>query len=182
MNLVNHFLMAMPDIDDFFFKDSVIYICEHNEDGALGVVINKPSPVGMDLIFTASNRHVPLRFLDENVMMGGPVQMDRGYVVHRPIGNWQQSLLVADEIALTSSRDIIENLSKPEVIEKALVSIGYSSWKKGQLEREVADNIWLTVPADEHILFDVPYEERYQAAFAKLGVESIALIRGAGHA
>ena len=102
----------------------------------------------------------------EHVMMGGPVQIDRGYVVHTPVGNWQNSMIVSDDIALTSSRDVIENLSRQGAVDKILISIGYSSWSKGQLERELADNVWLTVKADEHILFDMPYEHRYAAAFA----------------
>ncbi|MCP1659556.1 YqgE/AlgH family protein [Neisseria perflava] len=180
MNLTNHFLIAMPDMDDPFFTDSVVYICEHNDDGALGIVINKPSPITMDMIFAASGRNIPQRMQHDSVMMGGPVQIDRGYVLHTPIGDWQNSMIVTDDIALTSSRDVIENIT--ENVDKALVSIGYSSWRKGQLERELANNGWLTVPADEHILFDVPYEHRYAAAFAKLGFSPSALAAGAGHA
>ena len=114
--------------------------------------------------------------------MGGPVQIERGYVVHTPIGRWQNSMVVTDNVALTSSRDVIENLSKEGAVDKALISIGYSKWGKGQLERELAENVWLTVPADEHILFDVPYELRYAAAFEKLGVNPNALFSGVGHA
>lgn len=182
MNLANHFLIAMPNMDDPFFQDSVIYICEHNEEGALGIIINKPSPITMDMIFALSDRNIPLRMQHESVMMGGPVQVDRGYVVHTPLGHWQSTLAVTDSIALTASRDIIENLSEEGAVDKALVSIGYSSWYKGQLERELADNIWLTVPADEHILFDVPYEHRYAAVFEKLGIDPSMLTLGVGHA
>ena len=116
-------------------------------------------------------------------------EMQRSYldyamsdVVHTPIGRWQNSMVVTDNVALTSSRDVIENLSKEGAVDKALISIGYSKWGKGQLERELAENIWLTVPADEHILFDVPYELRYAAAFEKLGVNPNALVSGVGHA
>ncbi|WP_416192454.1 YqgE/AlgH family protein [Neisseria sp. CCUG12390] len=182
MNLANYFLVAMPNMDDPFFHDSVIYVCEHGEEGALGIIINKPSPITMDMIFAASDRNIPLRMQHESVMMGGPVQVDRGYVVHTPLGSWQSTLAVTDRVALTSSRDIIENLSEPGAVEKALVSIGYSNWGKGQLERELADNVWLTVPADEHILFDVPYEHRYAAVFDKLGIRPDRLVVGAGHA
>ncbi|PSJ80579.1 YqgE/AlgH family protein [Neisseria iguanae] len=182
MNLANYFLVAMPDMDDPFFQNSVIYVCEHGEEGALGIIINKPSPITMDMIFAVSARNIPLRMQHESVMMGGPVQVDRGYVVHTPLGNWQSTLTVTGQIALTSSRDIIENLSEPGAVDKALVSIGYSSWSKGQLERELADNVWLTVPADEHILFDVPYEYRYAAVFEKLGIRPDCLAMGAGHA
>ena len=169
MNLADHFLIAMPSMDDPLFEGSVVYLCEHNDEGALGMIINKPSPVTMDLVFSASESEMPERFQNEWVMMGGPVQIDRGFVVHTPVGSWQSSLLVNDDVAMTTSRDIIENLSKPGAVDKAVVSIGYSSWSKGQLERELAGNSWLTVPADTHILFDLPYAERYQAALAKLG-------------
>ncbi|MCF7521064.1 YqgE/AlgH family protein [Neisseria sp. ZJ106] len=182
MDLTNHFLIAMPDTDDLFFAQSVVYLCRHDEDGAMGVIINKPSPITMDMIFSASNRNIPLRMQHENVMMGGPVQIDRGYVVHTPVGNWQSSVTVSDDIALTASRDVIENLETPEKVGKALISIGYSSWHKGQLEKELADNLWLVVEADEQILFDMPYEHRYAAAFAKLGISPSALVQGAGHA
>ena len=115
-------------------------------------------------------------------MMGGPVQVDRGIVVHTPLGSWQNSLAVNDEVALTTSRDIIEQLSLENKVEQAVVAIGYASWSAGQLEKELAENSWLTVPADQHILFHVPYEQRYQAALAKLGVEEVYLMKGAGHA
>ena len=182
MNLTDHFLIAMPNMEDPFFSDSVVYLCEHNDEGALGIVINKPSPVTMDLVFEAAGTETPEQFKGEWVMMGGPVQIDRGFVVHTPPGNWQSSLLVNDEIAMTTSRDIIEQLGKAKDVENAIVSIGYSNWGAGQLEAELADNSWLTVPADQHILFELPYESRYAAAFAKLGVSPATLMKGAGHA
>lgn len=182
MNLADHFLVAMPSMDDPFFEGSVVYLCQHGEEGAMGIVINKPSPVTMDLIFAAADSAIPERFQNEWVMIGGPVQIDRGYVVHTPVGNWQNSLTVNDQVALTTSRDIIENLAQPGAVEKAVVSIGYSSWEAGQLERELSENAWLTVPADTHILFDLPYGDRYEAAFAKIGVSPGMMMSGAGHA
>lgn len=182
MNLSDHFLIAMPSMEDLFFENSVVYVCQHDEQGAMGMIINKPSPVTMDLVFAASEHEMPDRFKHEWVMMGGPVQLDRGFVVHTPVGAWQSSLLVNDHVAMTTSRDIIENLAKPEAVERAVVSIGYSSWSKGQLERELAENAWLTVPADNRILFELPYSQRYDAALAKLGVNTTVLMSGAGHA
>ena len=182
MNLADHFLIAMPSLDDPFFGGSVVYVCQHSEEGAMGVVINKPSPVLMDLIFEAAASPTPERFKGLWVMMGGPVQVDRGFVVHTPLGSWQNSLAVNDEVALTTSRDIIEQLSLENKVEQAVVAIGYASWSAGQLEKELAENSWLTVPADQHILFHLPYEQRYQAALAKLGVEEVYLMKGAGHA
>lgn len=182
MNLTDHFLIASPSMEDIFFEGSLIYLCEHNEEGALGVIVNKPSPVTMDLVFEAAGRETPERFKSEWVMMGGPVQIDRGFVVHTPIGSWQSSLAVNDRIAMTTSRDIIEKLSLSENVDKALITIGYSSWGKGQLEQELMDNAWLTVPADQQILFDLPHSARYEAALSKLGVSMQTLMGGAGHA
>ena len=182
MNLTDYFLIAMPGMDDPFFADSVVYICEHNENGALGIVINKPSPVKMDWVFEAAGTPTPERFQHEWVVMGGPLQLDRGFVLHTPPGNWQSSLLVNEEVAMTTSRDILGALGQPDRVVQAVVSIGYSSWSHGQLEQELADNAWLTVPADHNILFDLPYAVRYEAAFAKLGIEPASLMEGAGHA
>ncbi|MDO5357678.1 MAG: YqgE/AlgH family protein [Conchiformibius sp.] len=183
MNLTNHFLIAMPDLGDGLFSGSVVYVCEHNDDGAMGVIINKPSPIPMDVVFAGNGKSVPERFLNEFVLMGGPVQPERGFVVHTPVGAWMSSLAVGGgDNAVTTSRDIIDNLADTEKVEKVLLTIGYASWSKGQLEKELADNAWLTVAADNHILFDVPAEQRYQAAFAKLGVERVSLMNGVGHA
>lgn len=169
-------------MEDPFFEGSLIYVCEHDDEGAVGIVVNKPSPITMDMIFAASDKNIPLQMLNEFVMIGGPVQLDRGYVLHTPVGNWQGSVKVSDNIALTHSRDIIDNFSKPGAVDKALISIGYCRWSKGQLERELAENAWMTVAADEHILFDLPYEQRYTAACEKLGVNPKMIFSGAGHA
>ncbi len=182
MNLTDHFLIAMPQMEDPFFSGSVVYVCQHDEEGAMGLVINKPSPVLMDLVFEAAASATPERFAGQWVMMGGPVQIDRGFVLHSPPGNWQNSLWVNDDVALTSSRDIIEQFSEEGSVQQALVSIGYAAWTAGQLERELADDSWLTVPADRAILFELPYEARYQAALDKLGVNAAFLMKGAGHA
>lgn len=182
MNLTDYFLIASPSMDDMFFEGSVIYMCEHHDEGAVGVIINKPSPVTMDLVFEAAGHVTPERFRGEWVMLGGPVQIDRGFVIHTPIGSWQNSLAVNDFVAMTTSRDIIEKISITNAVDKALITIGYSSWGKGQLEEELLKNSWLAVPADQRILFELPHEARYEAALSKLGVSPENLIRGAGHA
>lgn len=183
-NLTDYFLIAMPEMDDQFFAGSVVYICEHNDDGAMGVCINKPSPLTMNQFFEAINERTPLQYDETAVLLGGPMQVDRGFLVHTPVGSWESSLLVTDDIAFTTSRDIIENLAKDRdnAMNKTLATIGYSGWKKDQLEQELADNAWLVVPADQHIMFDVPVDERYQAALALLGVNAGQLVQGAGHA
>ena len=183
-NLTDYFLIAMPEMDDQFFAGSVVYICEHNDDGAMGVCINKPSPLTMNQFFEAINERTPLQYDETAVLLGGPMQVDRGFLVHTPVGSWESSLLVTDDIAFTTSRDIIENLAKnrDNAMNKTLATIGYSGWKKDQLEQELADNAWLVVPADQHIMFDVPVDERYQAALALLGVNAGQLVQGVGHA
>ena len=182
MNLTNHFLIAMPNMEDLLFSESLVYICEHTDEGAMGLMVNKPSPIGMEIVFATSGKKIPQRFLNDFIMMGGPVQPDRGFVLHTPTGNWQSSLQITETNAVTTSRDIIESLANDERVEKALLSIGYSSWTKGQLERELAENSWLTVEADNTILFDTPIEERYDAALKKLGINHVNLMHGVGHA
>ena len=161
-NLTAYFLIAMPEMDDQFFAGSVVYICEHNDEGAMGVCINKPSPLTMNQFFEAINERTPLQYDEAAVLLGGPMQVDRGFLVHTPVGSWESSLLVTDDIAFTTSRDIIENLAKnrDNDMNKTLATIGYSGWKKDQLEQELADNAWLVVPANQHIVFDVPVDER----------------------
>ena len=183
-NLTDYFLIAMPEMDDQFFAGSVVYICEHNDDGAMGVCINKPSPLTMNQFFEAINERTPLQYDETAVLLGGPMQVDRGFLIHTPVGSWESSLLVTDDIAFTTSRDIIENLAKnrDNDLNKTLATIGYSGWKKDQLEQELADNAWLVVPANQHIMFDVPVDERYQAALALLGVNAGQLVQGVGHA
>ncbi|QMT30643.1 YqgE/AlgH family protein [Alysiella filiformis] len=182
MNLTHHFLIATPNLADSLFSGSVVYVCEHNENGAMGIIINKPSPIGMEVVFASSGNRIPERFIDHFVMMGGPVQVDRGFVVHTPIGNWQSTLSITDDTAISTSRDVIESLAKDERINKAILSIGYSSWTKGQLEREIAENAWLVAPADSHILFDTPIEEKHGAALSKLGINAVNLMNGVGYA
>lgn len=149
----------------------------------MGIIINKPTPIGMDIVFFADAKMVPNRFRDQFIMMGGPVQTDRGFVIHSPIGNWQSSLIVNDDIAITTSRDILEQLDdNNQAVQDILLSIGYCAWRGGQLEQEISQNTWLTVPADQHILFHLPAEQRYHAALAKLGIRPEMLSSKGGHA
>lgn len=182
-SLTNQFLIAMPGMRDPFFSGSVVYLCEHSEKGAMGIVINKPAPMTMDLMFDAAQTPTPIRFHGARVMMGGPIRPNRGFVVHTPVGSWESSMLVTDDIAMTASQDIITGLSASENdVDKALATVGYSCWAAGQLEKELAANDWLTAPADTHILFDVPYEQRYQAAMKSLKIDRLQLNGQVGHA
>lgn len=182
-SLSNHFLIASPQLSDPFFEGSVVYLCEHTKEGAMGVIINKPSPVKMEQLFDAVEQPTPTRFSEQWVLMGGPVQVDRGFLIHSPVGNWQSSLLVNDEIAVTTSRDIITGLSQHDFDNvQTFATIGYSSWTEGQLEQEITENSWLICPSDKKILFEMPYFRRYGAALNTLGIRSPALVGEIGHA
>jgi putative transcriptional regulator len=186
LNLANHFLIAMPSMDDPIFGGTVVYICEHNDKGVLGVVINKPTDMTMDVLFDRIDLKVDdsLRpgVVDEPIMFGGPVQDDRGFVLHSPSGRYSSSLAVTDDVAFTTSIDVLEAVANGTGPHRMLVSIGYAGWSPGQLEEEIARNGWLTVGADAHVLFDLPIEERYNAAIKLLGIDPLMLASEAGHA
>lgn len=187
LNLTHHFLVAMPTLSDPVFSGSVIYLCEHNEKGALGVVINRATDLDFANLFERINIQLevipnshPMRA--RPVLFGGPVQSDRGFVLHAPLGQFTSSLKVTEEIAFTSSRDILEAVAAGEAPERLLLSIGYAGWSAGQLEQELRDNSWLTVPANLEILFDLPLEEKFNATLKLLGVEAWMLSSEVGHA
>lgn len=186
LNLANHFLIAMPSMNDPIFGGTVVYICEHNDKGVLGVVINKPTDMTMDVLFDRIDLKVTdsLRpsVVDEPIMFGGPVQDDRGFVLHSPGGRYSSSLSVTDDVAFTTSIDVLEAVANGTGPQRMLVSIGYAGWSPGQLEEEIARNGWLTVGADARVLFDLPIEERYNAAIKLLGIDPLMLATEAGHA
>src|SRR5450830_1226202 len=186
LNLANHFLIAMPSMQDPVFGGTVVYICEHNENGVLGVVINKPTDMTMEVLFdridlTISDSLDP-HVVSEPIMFGGPVQDDRGFVLHTPGARYSSSLTVTDQVAFTTSIDVLEAVAAGDGPERMLVSIGYSGWSPGQLEDEIGRNGWLTVAADPRVLFDLPVEERYNAAIKLLGIDPAMLALEAGHA
>ncbi len=181
--LANHFLIAMPNLADPNFFHTVTYICEHNEEGALGIVINRP----MNLHLSDVLAHMELSAADEVVgnapiYVGGPVQPDRGFVLHRPLGHWEATLPITEVIGVTSSRDILSAIAANEGPEESLIALGYAGWGAGQLEEEMAANAWLSGPADERIVFELPHEKRWEAAAAKLGIDLNLLSGDAGHA
>ncbi|WP_093558421.1 YqgE/AlgH family protein [Pseudoduganella namucuonensis] len=186
LNLANHFLIAMPSMEDPVFGGTVVYVCEHNENGVLGVVINKPTDMTMQVLFERIDlepaTNLSPAIVDEPIMFGGPVQDDRGFVLHTPGARYSSSLTVTDEVAFTTSIDVLEAVAKGTGPERMLVSIGYAGWSPGQLEDEISRNGWLTVGAQPHILFDVPVEERYFAAMKLLGFDPLMLAAEAGHA
>jgi putative transcriptional regulator len=186
LNLANHFLIAMPSMQDPIFGGTVVYVCEHNDKGVLGVVINKPTDMTMDVLFERIDLKLSegLRSSVSSapIMFGGPVQDDRGFVLHSPSGRYSSSLSVTDEVAFTTSIDVLEAVANGDGPQRMLVSIGYAGWSPGQLEEEIARNGWLTVHADARVLFDLPIEERYNAAIKLLGIDPLMLAPEAGHA
>ena len=186
VDLTHHFLIAMPAMADPYFSKTLIYIAEHNEQGALGLIVNRPIELNLATLLERISIPFPAdnsaRLSALPVFFGGPVQTDRGFVLHRPVGEWQSTLTVNQEIGLTSSRDILQSVANsPQPID-LLVTLGYSGWGAGQLEHELAQNAWLTVPASTHILFSLPHEERLAAAMDMLGVDFTNLSDAAGHA
>lgn len=186
LNLANHFLIAMPSMQDPIFGGAVVYVCEHNDKGVLGVVINKPTDMTMDVLFERIDLKVAddiqAEVANEPIMFGGPVQDDRGFVLHTPGGHYSSSLAVTEEVAFTTSIDVLEAVASGDGPQRLLVSIGYAGWSPGQLEDELSRNGWLTVGADASVMFDLPIEQRYTAAIKLLGIDPMMLASEAGHA
>ncbi len=183
IDLTHHFLIAMPNMVDPYFAKSLTYICEHNEQGALGVVVNRPIDLSLQALFERINLQLEPRELHGiPVYFGGPVQTDRGFVLHEPVGEWHSTLKVRDSLGLTTSRDILEAVGRGSGPDRMLVTLGYSGWAAGQLEHELGQNAWLTVEAGEQIIFDLPAEEKLPAAMELLGIDFASLSEDAGHA
>jgi len=183
VDLTDHFLIAMPAMADPNFSRTLTYICEHNAGGALGVIVNRPIDMTLATLFEKVDIELgPVEFSAMPIYFGGPVQTDRGFVLHRPTGEWQSSLKVGDSLALTSSRDILLAMGAQSGPADFVVTLGYAGWSAGQLEWELAQNAWLTVRATPSIIFDLPPEERLPAAMQSLGVDFASLSEVAGHA
>ena len=188
MNLTHHFLIAMPGLEDETFAKSVVYMCEHSDRGALGLMINKPSDINVKGLF--DKVELPLRredLLDTPVFQGGPVQTERGFVLHESMmpgleSVYASTMSIPGGLEMTTSKDVLEALSTGAGPLKVFVSLGYSAWGEGQLESEMLDNSWLTVAADLKVIFDTPVEQRYDQALLLLGLESWMLSPVAGHA
>lgn len=183
-SLQNHFLIAMPDLEDPFFGRSVTYICEHNEDGAMGLVINQPVELTLPALLKQIDIAIPQEetLEREHVYNGGPVGTDRGFVLHPPQDGWRSSLKLSDEIMITTSKDILHAFGSPLAPQKFIFTLGYAGWDAGQLEEELTKNSWLTIPAEADILFNTPSAERWEKAAEKLGIDIWQLAPGAGHA
>ena len=192
INLTNHFLIAMPGMEDGTFTRSVIYVCEHSERGALGLIINKPGDISLADLFERVD--LPLERPElggQPVFHGGPLQTERGFVLHAPIvaeglkpdeSIYASTLTVPGGLEMTTSKDVLEAIATGAGPRRVLVTLGYSAWGEGQLESEMAENAWITVSADSNIIFDTPVGERYDRALSLLGLQSWMLTHQAGHA
>ncbi len=182
-SLTNQLLVAMPGLDDPHFSQTVTLICEHGERGALGIVLNKP--LSMRLAEVLAQMKLPPHsdsVGEQIVLRGGPVHQDRGFVLHRPGGAWESTHRISDSIQVTTSRDVLAAMARGEGPENAFIALGYAQWEGGQLERELKENAWLTLPVNDAMLFDLPYEDRWSAAWRSLGVDVATVSPRAGHA
>ncbi|MEA3394042.1 MAG: YqgE/AlgH family protein [Pseudomonadota bacterium] len=192
INLTNHFLIAMPGLADATFSKSVVYLCEHSERGALGLVINKPSDIKLQSLFDKVDLPLGRTDLkDEPVFQGGPVQTERGFVLHEAIlpqkaesddPVYSSTMVIPGGLEMTTSRDVLEALSTGGGPRRVLVSLGYAAWGEGQLESELVENSWLTVDADLALIFETPVDQRYDKALSLLGLQAWMLSPEAGHA
>lgn len=183
-SLTNQLLVAMPSLADPNFAQTVTLICEHSaERGALGIVLNKPLPMKLADVLSQMKLEAADESIGERaVLRGGPVHADRGFVLHKPGGTWDSSHQVSNIIQVTTSRDVLAAIARGDGPESAFIALGYAGWESGQLEKEMLENAWLSVPADEGIVYELPYEQRWPAVWRMLGVDLERMSSTAGHA
>ena len=181
-SLTNQFLLAMPSLEDNNFSRSVTLICEHNDEGALGIVVNRPTNLSLSEIFIQLD--LERKGIDDSdqVHFGGPVQSERGLVLHEGIGSWEYTLSITDNLGLTSSKDILTALASGHGPSSFLFALGYAGWSGGQLETEIQENSWLIVPANREILFETPIDQRWNKAAAMAGIDITKISTQIGHA
>jgi putative transcriptional regulator len=181
-NLTNHFLIAMPGMADPFFARTVTYLCQHGDDGALGIIVNRPIELTLkDIMEQMEIKTDEAELAQTPIYYGGPVQPERGFVLHEPVGEWNSTLKVSDTLSLTTSRDILEAMGRGEGPRNVLVALGYAGWGKGQLEAEIVQNAWLNAKAETSIIFKQPAAKRWKAAAELMGVDISLLTTQAGH-
>ena len=181
--LTNHLLIAMPTLADQNFSRAVTYLCEHNEDGALGIIINRPGDITLEEILRQMNIETDdPQIAGRRAYQGGPVSPERGFVLHGDDSQWEATLRVTPDTAISSSRDILEAIAAGRGPRDYLVALGYAGWGAGQLDDEMRDNAWLSVPAQHDVLFHTPDTQRWQAATQLLGIDPARLSGDAGHA
>ena len=192
INLTNHFLIAMPGLEDSLFGKSVVYVCEHSARGALGLVINKPTDMNLPALFEKVELGLKRTDLtDSPVFQGGPVQTERGFVLHEPIyisadnqseALYASTMSIPGGLEMTTSKDVLEALASGNGPKKVLITLGYAAWGEGQLESELGENSWLTVDATREVIFDTPVADRYERALGLLGLQSWMISNQVGHA
>lgn len=179
----NHLLVAMPSLNELPFKQTVIYVCEHHVQGAVGLIINQPMPYELGMVFDQleiqAAQHEQTRL---PLLYGGPIQPERGFVIHRPFGQWSSSLALRDDVTVTTSNDIIRAIAQNHGPKDILVTLGYVGWGENQLNQEIIDNFWLVCPTTPELLYEVPFKERWAYAAQSIGVDMNRLISGSGHA
>ena len=181
-SLSNHFLIAMPGLADPNFHRTVTYICEHTSDGAMGLTINRALDITLTEILEQSGIAPDPSLPQQDIFLGGPVQNDHGFVIHSPVGHWDSTLSVTEDIGVSSSRDILTAIAENRGPEHRLIALGYAGWGAGQLEREMAENSWLSTPANAEILFQTPITKRWTAAAKAVGVDLSTISSETGHA
>ena len=180
--LTNQFLIAMPALADPNFARTVTLICEHSPQGAMGIVINRLTDLNLADIYDQIDVDIAhARHGDAPVHMGGPVQNNRGFVLHEPLGNWESTLHISDTLGVSTSRDILQAIAEDRGPDRYFIAVGYAGWAPGQLEREIVENSWLSGPADRQIIFDMPADKRWFAAAQLMGVDVTTLSSDAGH-
>ena len=182
-SLNNQLLIAMPGMADPNFSTTVTLVCEHNDEGALGIVINRPSNMDLGGLFQQlSVEDADQKIASAPVLDGGPVARERGFVLHTPSEEFESSVSVSNDIQLTLSRDVLDSLAAGTGPDRSVVALGYAGWEPGQLEAEMLQNTWLTVPATPELIFDVPFEERWSSAAETMGIDIKKISPHAGHA
>lgn len=181
--LANHLLIAMPSLTDPNFEKTVVYLCEHHEQGSVGLIINRPMRFPLSIVFEQlAIEPIRVELNRFPLLYGGPVQPERGFVIHKEAGGWRSSLFLQDEVTVTTSNDIIRAIAQDIGPKDVLVTLGYSAWSEHQLEKEVMENTWLVCPYKSEILYDVPFQERWEYAGSTIGVKMNQLSSSTGHA
>lgn len=181
-SLRDHFLIAMPGLKDSIFSDSITYICDHSDQGAMGIVLNQPLNINLDEVFDQLSLEYEPATGDLPVLAGGPVNTQQGFVLHKTHGQWDSTLQISDDVCLTASRDIVSAIAENKGPPGAQFALGYAGWSPGQLEEEISANSWLAVPAENRIIFDVPVHKRREEAANKLGIDLNLISGSVGHA
>ena len=182
VSLQNQFLIAMPSVDESLFSHSITYICDHNENGAMGVIINQPLGITLGDVFDQLELKTSPEIRSSQVLAGGPVNAQQGLVLHRDQGHWESTTHITSEICLTASKDIVEAMAESLGPSSAQLALGYAGWGSGQLEEELSNNYWLTMPADSAIIFDTAVDQRWNAAAKHFGIDINLVSSTAGHA